>query len=176
MHYRRNDAPLADGELVVVDVGARYQGYCGDITRTYPVSGRFGPDERELYALVLEAQAAALERVKPGASLKGDVHAAAVAVFEKAGQAEHFWHSTSHHVGLEVHDPAPPAGLLAEGMVITVEPGLYFPERGLGIRIEDMVVVTAGGYELLSADLARTPEAIEALMARLKPAGLADGE
>lgn len=166
LHYDRNDRQMLNGELVVVDIGAEYSGYAADITRTYPVSGRFTERQREIYQIVLDAQKAALERVRPGVSISGPngVHAAAARVIGEAGYGEYFIHGTSHYLGLYVHDVGSSGRPLEPGMVLTVEPGIYLPEEGLGVRIEDDVLVTADGYEMLS-DFPREIDEIEALMA-----------
>jgi Xaa-Pro aminopeptidase len=165
LHYRRNDRRMRRNELVLLDVGARLGGYAADITRTLPVSGRFTERQRELYEIVLEAQNAAIEAVRPGATW-AEVHAAAVAVLEEAGHGEHFPHKTSHWLGLDVHDVGDRERPLEPGMVLTVEPGIYIPDEELGIRIEDDVLVTEDGAEVLSADLPRDPDALLRAMRR----------
>jgi Xaa-Pro aminopeptidase len=172
LHYPADRRRMQEGDLVVVDIGAEWDGYAGDVSRTYPLSGRFSAEQREVYEVVLRAQDAALARVKPGAKLRSDVHAAAVKVIEDAGYKGFFNHGTSHYVGLDVHDVGERDGVLVPGMVITVEPGVYLPGKGFGVRIEDMVVVTADGYRLLTAQLPRKPEEIEALMAARAAAAL----
>jgi len=159
-HYFRNDGPLRAGDLLVIDAGGAVDRYATDITRTFPVSGRFTPRQREVYEAVLAAQLAGIAAVKPGATLQ-QVDAAARGVLKKAGLDRYFIHATCHHVGLDVHDPGPP--LLAAGMTITVEPGVYIPEEALGIRIEDVVLVTADGADVLSRDLPKDPDEIERL-------------
>jgi Xaa-Pro aminopeptidase len=160
-HYFRNDGPLRDGDLLVIDAGAEVSRYAADVTRTFPVSGRFTPRQREVYAAVLRAQRAAIRAVRPGATLL-TVHAAAHAVLEEAGLAEHCLHATSHHVGLEVHDPGSPQ--LAPGMTITVEPGVYLEAEGFGVRIEDVVLVTEEGARVLSAAFPTEAAEVEALL------------
>jgi Xaa-Pro aminopeptidase len=152
------------GDLVVVDVGSEYSGYAGDVTRTYPVSGKFTPRQREIYQIVLDAQKAALARVKPGATLQ-QIHQASLGVIRDKGYGRAFPHGTSHHLGLYVHDVGDTRRPLEPGMVITVEPGIYLDEEQLGVRIEDDVVITEGGYRMLS-DFPREIAEIEALMAR----------
>lgn len=165
LHYEGDRRALVAPELVVVDIGASWAGYAADITRTYPTGGKFGAEERRIYDIVLAAQEAALLAVKPGAKLRSDVHKAAKDVIAAAGYEKAFMHGTSHYVGLAVHDVGPRDGELRPGMVITVEPGIYLPEEGIGVRIEDMVLVTDRGYELLSAALPRTAEGVEGAMA-----------
>ncbi|MHC4973132.1 MAG: aminopeptidase P N-terminal domain-containing protein [Planctomycetota bacterium] len=160
-HYFRNEAPLNDGDLVVIDAGAAVHRYAADVTRTFPVSGTFTKRQREVYTAVLEAQRAGLAAVRPGATLQ-TVDAAARSVLKKAGLSRYFIHSTCHHVGLDVHDPGPRE--LAAGMTITVEPGVYIPEEGLGVRIEDTVVVTDRGVRVLSKAFPKDPDEIERLL------------
>ncbi len=169
LHYDRNTRKMAAGDLVVADVGAEYGGYTADITRTYPVSGKFSQRQREIYQIVLDAQKAALERVKPGATIGGrgsrSIHAAAREHIQSKGYGDYFIHGTSHHIGLEVHDVGPVGRPLEANMVITVEPGIYIPDENIGVRIEDDVLVTKTGYRILS-DFPREIDEIEALMAR----------
>lgn len=174
LHYDRNRRRMEAGELVVVDIGAEYGYYTADITRTYPVSGRFTARQRALYQLVLGAQQAALEAVKPGATLAELTRIAQEHMRSKSGKLcgevtceTYFVHGLSHHIGMDVHDAAPP-GALKAGMVLTIEPGIYIPAEGLGIRIEDDVLVTAYGYELLSGAAPRRPEQVERLMAEVE--------
>ena len=162
LHYNGSTRQMKAGELVVVDIGAEYSGYAGDVTRTYPVSGKFTPRQREIYQIVLEAQKKALEKVKPGATIR-QVHRAALDYIESRGYAKEFPHGTSHYLGLYVHDVGDTSRPLEPGMVITVEPGIYIDREELGIRIEDDVVVTEKGYRLLSTFPKEIAE-IEALM------------
>ena len=163
LHYMANDAVAQDGDLLVIDAGASYAGYAADVTRTVPVGGRFTADQREAYELVLRAQAAAIKAARPGATLS-DVDAAARAAIDRAGHGDAFIHGTGHPLGIEVHDVAPD-GPLRAGMVITVEPGVYFPDRKMGIRIEDDVLVTPSGPKNLTAGIPKSVEDVEAAMA-----------
>ena len=169
LHYDRSVRRMQSGDLVVADIGAEYSGYTADITRTYPVNGKFTARQREIYQIVLDAQKAALERVKPGATIGGggnnSIHAAAQGYIRSKGYGEYFIHGTSHHIGLEVHDVGPVNRPLEPNMVITIEPGIYIPGENIGVRIEDDVLVTETGYRLLS-DFPKEIEEIEALMAR----------
>lgn len=175
LHYSSNKRRMDQGEMVVMDTAAQCEEYASDITRTVPVSGRFSKRERELYEIVLGAQAAALAAVKPGARLSGPDNSLtkiAKDYFASHGKDLHgkpldkyFTHGIGHQVGLEVHD-ADTREPLAAGMVITIEPGLYIPEEGIGIRIEDVVLVTETGAKLLSAALPREPDEIEKAMAK----------
>jgi Xaa-Pro aminopeptidase len=196
LHYRANNAELRDGDLLLVDAGAEYQCYASDITRTWPVNGRWSPEQRALYDLVLAAQLAAIDEVRAGRPFDA-YHEAAVRTLTRglcklgllAGSVEknlrehtyrkYYMHKTGHWLGLDVHD----AGdyridgefrVLEPGMVVTVEPGLYIaPDakgvpakfRGIGIRIEDDVVVTDGEPEVISAGAPKDADEIEALMA-----------
>ena len=197
LHYVRNDQKLREDELVLIDAGCELEGYASDVTRTYPVGGRFSGPGRALYELVLAAQEAALAECRPGSTLPA-VHDAAVGVLTRGlvelGLLEgdpaeleareaykpFYMHSTSHWLGLDVHDvgsyrnadgdgPRP----LEPGMVFTVEPGLYVaPDaeapadfQGIGVRIEDDVVITESGHENLNAAVPKHPDDLEALVA-----------
>jgi Xaa-Pro aminopeptidase len=176
LHYAQNSKQMADGELVVMDVAGAYGGYSSDITRTLPVNGRFTPRQRELYEIVLGAENAVLAAVKPGVllgrdSTQGVNHIAYKFInthgTDLRGQAlgQYFIHGLSHSVGLNVHDPFDYTQPLQAGMVVTIEPGIYIPEEKIGVRIEDLVLVTKDGYELLTRRLPRAVEEIERLMA-----------
>jgi Xaa-Pro aminopeptidase len=206
LHWIRNDGDLREGDLLLLDAGVELDTlYTADVTRTLPVNGRFSDDQRMVYEAVLEAQQAGIDAAKPGAKFS-DVHAAAIAVLAhkleewgllpvtaeeslspEGGQHRRWMvHGTSHHLGIDVHDCAQARrekyreGTLAEGMIITVEPGLYFKSddelvpanlRGIGVRIEDDIVITADGAENLSAGLPRSSADVEAWMATLLPDG-----
>jgi len=150
-HGRASNQPIARGGFVVCDFGVILSGYCSDQTRTVWV-GSVPEDARRAYEQVREAQQAAIEAVRPGVPV-GEVDAAARKVLRKAGLGRYFTHSTGHGVGLEIHEPPRVADgqreILQPGMVITIEPGVYFPGKW-GVRIEDMVVVTAGGCEVMT--------------------------
>jgi Xaa-Pro aminopeptidase len=166
LHYFRNSRRIDKGELVLIDVGAECGGYAADLTRTIPVGAKFSARQRELYEIVLGAQKAAIAAVKPGALIgmkqPGSLYRIAVDYLDAHGKlGKYLPHGVSHHVGLEVHDAADNDAPLEEGMVITVEPGLYIPEEGIGIRIEDMVLVTRNGARILSAALPREVAEIE---------------
>ena len=164
LHYDASTRQMQAGDLVVVDIGSEYSGYAGDVTRTYPVSGKFSPRQREIYQIVLDAQKEAFAKIKPGATIR-DVHQAALTYIRNKGYGAEFPHGTSHHLGLYVHDPGDTGRRLEPGMVITVEPGIYLDKEQLGVRIEDDVVITENGYRLLS-NYPREIAEIEALMAR----------
>jgi len=164
LHYGRNDRTMRAGDLVVCDIGARKDLYCADVTRTYPVSGKFTKRQRQVYEVVLGALYAATAAVKPGVMVH-EVHKAAYDFIEKAGFAKYFFHGTSHFLGLEAHDVGSYSEPLEVGSVITVEPGIYIAGEELGVRIEDDVVVTAKGCEVLTADIPREAKAIEKALA-----------
>ncbi|WP_105622525.1 Xaa-Pro aminopeptidase [Cronobacter sakazakii] len=194
LHYTENESQLRDGDLVLIDAGCEYKGYAGDITRTFPVNGKFTPAQRAVYDIVLESLETALRLFRPGTSIQ-DVTGDVVRVMVKGliglgilkGDVEqlvaenahrpYFMHGLSHWLGLDVHDVGfygpDRSRILAPGMVITVEPGLYIapdadvPEeyRGIGIRIEDDIVITETGNENLTASVVKSADDIEALMA-----------
>jgi Xaa-Pro aminopeptidase len=171
LHYDQNVGTCEDGELVVVDIGARYGYYCGDLTRTYPANGRFTERQREIYDLVLEAHDRAAEAMKPGVTVF-DLRKIVYGVFEKSqvrdakGESlgQYFIHGLGHPLGLDAHDPGADETPLEPGMVITNEPGIYLPDEGLGVRIENDFLITADGAENLSAELPTAAEEIETLM------------
>ncbi len=196
LHYVANASRIQEGDLVLLDGGAEVRLYAGDVTRTFPASGRFSSPQRKVYEAVLAARAAALSAIRPGATV-GDVHQAAVRaltaelrslgvlsgsmdqLLEEEAHKEYFPHRTSHWLGLDVHDPGDYASggkgtELEPGMVLTVEPGLYFPSdleeegagefAGIGVRIEDDVLVTEDGMENLTDDLPVLPEEVEAVV------------
>ncbi len=179
LHYSSLDAQIKDGDVVVLDVGGEYGGYAADITRTLPANGKFTARQREIYEIVLGAQNAALESIKPGATLHaGDIDLNKIAreYINTPGKDLHgqslgkyFIHGLSHHLGLDVHDPGSTARPLEAGMVITDEPGIYIPEENIGVRIEDDVLVTKDGHELLTARLPRKVDEIEKVMADRAP-------
>lgn len=165
LHYGSNDQPIGDSGLVLIDTGAAWQRYTADVTRTFPVSGKFTPREKELYELVLEAADTAIANLRPGADHHTELHLAAKGVLDDAGYGEYFIHGIGHFVGLDVHDAGNYALPLEEGVVLTIEPGIYIPDEGIGIRIEDVILVTRDGPVILSRDIPRTVEEIEAAMA-----------
>jgi Xaa-Pro aminopeptidase len=164
LHYIANNLPLADGDLVVIDSAASFGGYAADVTRTYPVNGKFTDEQREVYEVVLAAELAAIKATKPGVRLH-DIDAAARNVIDKAGFGDAFIHSIGHPLGLTVHDVVPDHPLKA-GTVITVEPGIYLPDRKLGVRIEDDLVLTAKGNRNLTERIPKTVKDVEALLKR----------
>ncbi|HEX4001579.1 MAG TPA: Xaa-Pro peptidase family protein [Candidatus Acidoferrales bacterium] len=176
LHYSALDSEINDGDVVVIDVGGEYGGYAADITRTLRANGKFTPRQREIYDIVLGAQNAAIDAIKPGARLYGEDHSLqqiAAAYINTHGRdkegrtlGRYFIHGVSHHLGLDVHDPGDRTRPLEPGMVVTVEPGIYIPEENLGVRIEDDVLVTKDGHQLLTARLPRNADEIENVMAQ----------
>ena len=194
LHYVQNDQPLQDGDLVLADVGCEYDYYASDVTRTWPINGRFSAEQRLIYDIVLQAHSAAIEQVAPGKHWN-EPHDAAVRVITKGLQRvgllkgdlrsliskqryrKFFMHRTGHWLGMDVHDVgdykvSDQWRLLEPGMVLTVEPGIYIPDmrgipkkwRGIGIRIEDDVVVTRSGNEVLTRGVPVDPDEIEQLV------------
>ena len=171
LHYDENRRQTAEGDLVVMDMGAEFGYQTADITRTIPVSGRFTPRQRAIYELVLGAQQAAIDAVRPGITLSELDGIARRHIAEHSGElcgrggcAQYFIHGLSHWIGMDVHDVGgnPP---LAPGMAFTIEPGIYLPDESLGVRIEDDILVTATGYLILSKAAPRTVAEIEKVMA-----------
>jgi Xaa-Pro aminopeptidase len=176
LHYDRLSRRIEDGDIVVLDVGAQYAGYAADITRTLPANGKFTLRQREIYDIVFNAQAAALAAMKPGMDMcakgKKSLFKISYEYINSHGKDQHgkalgqyFIHGLGHNIGLNVHDPGDSCKPLMVGQVVTVEPGIYIPEENLGVRIEDDVLITESGYELLSAKLPRSAEEIEKIMA-----------
>lgn len=173
LHYDESRSQLRSGELVVMDMAGEFGYYSADVTRTLPVDGRFTPRQRAVYDLVLGAQQAAMNAVQPGVTMAQLDGIARRYMRENSKDTcgsrtcdAFFIHGLGHFLGMDVHDVGRYDVPLAPGMVLTIEPGIYLSEEGLGVRIEDDVVVTATGYEILSGAVPRTAEAIEALMRR----------
>jgi len=198
LHYVENNAPLNDGDLLLIDAGCNYQSYASDITRTFPVSGRYTEAQRDVYDIVLETEIACLEATKPGTTVKerqnlsiemltegmkklGLLKGKTKDLIKKKAYEKYYMHGVGHYLGLDVHDAgryfsdhkAKDSRPFAAGMVLTVEPGLYIPAddksapskyRGIGIRIEDDVLVTESGNINLTAKCPKHAEEIEELM------------
>lgn len=162
LHYNASTGTAEDGDLLLIDAAARVGGYTADVTRTFPVNGRFTKEQRAIYEIVLAAMEAAIKTVKPGVQM-AEVDAAARKVIEKAGYSDAFMHGIGHQLGIEVHDSTPD-GPLRAGMVVTIEPGIYLPDRKLGIRIEDDILVTPQGPKNLTSMIPKTADAVEAMM------------
>jgi Xaa-Pro aminopeptidase len=198
LHYIENNQPLKDGDLILIDAGAEYKGYAADITRTFPINGKFTPAQRDVYDVVLDVQMQCIEATKTGNTVKkrqefsielltegmkklGLLKGKTSDLIKKKEYMRYYMHGVGHYLGLDVHDAgryftdqsAKNSRPFAPGMVLTVEPGLYIPPddksapakyRGIGVRIEDDVLVTAEGNRNLTAKVPKDPEAIEALM------------
>lgn len=164
LHYTKNDQVIQDKGLILIDTGAAWEHYSADVTRTLPVTGKFSDREKELYELVLKAADAAILKVQVGADKHNDVHMTAKSILDEAGYGKYFLHGTGHFLGLDVHDAGNHELPLKAGVVVTVEPGIYIPEEGIGIRIEDVVLVTDDGPIILSRHIPRTVAEIEKAM------------
>jgi Xaa-Pro aminopeptidase len=198
LHYVENNAPLRDGDLILIDAGAEYNGYASDITRTFPVNGKYTKSQRDVYDVVLDVQLQCIEYTKTGNTVKGRqefsielltegmkklglLKGATNDLIKKKAYMKYYMHGVGHYLGLDVHDAgryfvdqqAKNSKPFAPGMVLTVEPGLYIPPddntapakyRGIGIRIEDDVLVTKDGNRNLTAKVPKDAEEIEELM------------
>jgi Xaa-Pro aminopeptidase len=167
LHYNSNRRQMQGGELLVMDVGAKYRYYCADVTRTVPVSGRFTPRQREVYELVLAAQTAAFEAARPGVTMN-ELDGIARRVIEEGGfgpARTYFKHGLGHWIGLDVHDVGGRAPI-EPGMTFTIEPGIYIDEEALGVRIEDDYLMTPEGAVKLSDTVPSDPDDIESLLSR----------
>ncbi|WP_206832312.1 MULTISPECIES: aminopeptidase P family protein [Alicyclobacillus] len=174
LHYVDNDQVIEDGQLVLCDLGAQYGCYSADITRTFPISGRFTARQREIYNIVLAAMEATIEAIRPGVTTGelNDVTKSVLAqelkriglIQDDSEVARYYYHGVSHRLGLDTHDVGSPKWPLEAGDVITVEPGLYIAEEGIGIRIEDDVLVTEDGAVNLSLSIPKDPDEIERIM------------
>ena len=163
-HYNGSDGVVGPDDLIVADVGAEVGHYAADITRTFPASGRFTPEQRAVYETVLRAQEEAMKRLRAGAMYE-DLALAATNVIRGARHGDDYFHGLGHSIGLEVHDDQDLSKPLPAGSVLTIEPGIYLAGR-FGVRIEDDFLVTPQGYERLSAGVPRAIDAIEAAVRR----------
>jgi Xaa-Pro aminopeptidase len=202
LHYVENNAPLKDGDLLLIDAGCEYKGYASDITRTFPVNGRFTKPQREVYDVVLEVQLECIEATKKGNTVKqrqdlsielltegmkklGLLKGKTKELIKKKEFMKYYMHGVGHYLGLDVHDAgryfteqqAKNSRPFAPGMVLTVEPGLYIPPddkdapakyRGIGVRIEDDVLVTEEGNVNLTSKVPKDADVIEEIMAKAK--------
>jgi Xaa-Pro aminopeptidase len=200
LHYVENNMPLKDGDLILIDAGAEYKGYASDITRTFPVNGKYSKAQREVYDVVLDVQKQCVEATKVGQTVKGRhelsielltegmkklglLKGATKDLIKKKEYMKYYMHGVGHYLGLDVHDAgryytdqgAKQSRPFAPGMVLTVEPGLYIPPddksapakyRGIGVRIEDDVLVTEDGNRNLTTKVPKEADEIEALMAK----------
>lgn len=170
LHYNKNSDAIRKNDLVLIDIGARSDQYCADLSRTYPVSGKFTPRQKALYEIILDVQAHLAEIVRPGYFINNktqqdrSLQHIALSLFARHGLEKFFTHGIGHHVGLNVHDVAIYTQPLEEGNVITLEPGLYIPAEKIGIRIEDNYWITKSGAVCLSENLPKTVVDIEKMM------------
>lgn len=192
LHYVENNAELQDGDLVLVDAGCEYQYYASDVTRTFPVNGKFSPEQREIYSIVLEAHKQSMEQAKPGNKWNlmhdksvevivegllsiGLLQGSRDEIIDKGEYSKFYMHRIGHWLGMDVHDVGSYKQdgdwrPLEEGMVMTVEPGIYILDsmegvddkwKGIGVRIEDDIAITDSGFEILTPDVPRTIEEVE---------------
>lgn len=174
LHYSNNDQKVEDGDLVLIDLGVTSNYYASDITRTFPVNGKFTERQRVLYDLVLEAQLKTIEAAKPGVTLLdlNNVTKRVLAdgllriglIQDDKELSNYYYHGVAHHLGLDTHDIAEREAVLKEGMVITIEPGVYIAEESIGIRIEDDILITENGCEVLSSQIPKQADEIEKIM------------
>ena len=180
LHYGTNRDLVHDGDLILLDLGAMYEGYCSDITRTYPANGHFSPRQKEIYDIVLKANQTVKEKARPGLTtvdlnnICKEVLAEGlmnIGLIKSPDELpKYYMHGVSHHLGLDVHDVTIAANAkLKPGAIISNEPGLYIEEESIGIRIEDDLLITENGCEVLSADIMRTTDEIEAFMKENNP-------
>src|SRR3954468_19122042 len=168
LHWGENSRMLGQGDLVVIDAGAEYGRYAADVTRTFPVSGRFSEEQAKVYRAVYQAQEDIFAAIKPGVTMQ-DLQKAAEESLRRAGYLDKFIHGFGHFVGLNVHDAGLYDAPLPAGAVFTVEPGIYLPERKFGVRIEDEVLLLGNGkWRLLTGEFPRKLEDVEAWVARAR--------
>jgi Xaa-Pro aminopeptidase len=163
LHYNENRRRISEGDIVVMDFGPDYRYYASDITRTFPVSGKFSNEQATAYQIVLDSQKAAIAKIRPGANF-GDLNDEVKKILNRHGYEKYLIHGVSHYVGMATHDVGRNAPF-EPGVVITIEPGIYISDKNLGIRIEDTVLVTKDGCEILTEDLPKEISEIENLIA-----------
>ena len=174
LHYVANNSKIKKGDLVLLDVGASYNNYSADISRTFPVSGKFTKRQKEVYVAVLNIQKEIIEMIKPDVSLD-ELNKKTTELIIKSLKKlklikkdseykKYYMHSVSHHLGMDTHDIVPRDSVLKTGNVITVEPGIYIPEEKIGVRIEDDVLVTKKGYEILTKDIVKEVDELEFIL------------
>ena len=176
LHYHENNSEMKDGDLILFDLGAQMNYYNADVSRTFPVNGKFTDRQKDLYEAVLDVNEKIIEMMKPGISMTEVNNAANDMLAEKCltlGLTEkkedfrkYYFHSIGHSLGLDTHDVGKRGAILEDGMVWTVEPGLYIPEENVGIRIEDDVLITKTGHEVLTKDIIKSVKDIEEFMSK----------
>lgn len=174
LHYKQNNCAIEENDVVLMDVGASYLNYSADITRSFPISGKFSPRQRQVYSEVLAVQKAIIEMIKPGvgmAELNEKTNELIQQALIRLGLIEdpkdfrrYYMHSIGHHLGMDTHDLGARDSVLEAGNVVTVEPGIYIPEENLGIRIEDDILVTETGYRNLAVDIPKEIDDIERII------------
>jgi Xaa-Pro aminopeptidase len=175
IHYEEPMGILNDGEMILTDVGARKNQYVSDISRPFPVNGKFTPEQKEIYSIALKVNKELMKLLVPGKISFPDIEAYSRRrvgeLLVDAGYlgkdedvSKYYWHKGTHHIGLDVHDVGPPGEPIAPGMVFTIDVGIYMEDKNIGFRIEDNVAITATGYEHLSSDIVREIEDVEAMM------------
>lgn len=174
MHYNELTGKISEGDLILIDLGAQIDGYCVDISRVFPVSGKFSEKQRLIYEVSLAANKKVMQIIKPGITFADVENTCRKEIYyglkklglvnEYEDVSKYFWHGVAHYVGLDVHDVGTYHQLVCENMVFTVDAGIYVPEWNVGLRIEDNILVTATGCEHLSKDIPREIEEIEALL------------
>ena len=174
LHYVESNQIMKDGDLILMDLGAQYKEYASDISRTYPINGKYSDRQKDIYNIVLKAHSEVIKMMKPGVHFSAlnqkcsEVLAEElirIKLIEKSSDlSQYYYHGVSHFMGLDVHDIGFRDAVLEPGMIFTVEPGLYIAEEKIGIRIEDDILITETGHENLSKDIIRTVEDIEAFM------------
>lgn len=177
IHYEEPMGQLMAGDLVLTDVGARKNEYVGDISRAFPVNGRFTGEQKQVYSIALQVNKELMGLLVPGKTSFEDIEAharrrvgeelvAAGYLGKDEDVSKYYWHKGTHHIGLDVHDVGPPGNPITPGMVFTIDVGIYLEDRNIGFRVEDNVLITETGYEHLSADIVREIDDIEEMMRR----------
>jgi Xaa-Pro aminopeptidase len=171
LHYKKNNVAIKEGELVLCDVGALYNNYSADITRTFPINKQFTPRQRDVYSAVLGVQKEIISMIKPGVSMTdlnkktteliGEACVSLRLISDPQDYKKYYMHSVGHHLGMDTHDLGARDAILSTGMVLTIEPGIYIPEENIGVRIEDDIVVTEDGHKNLSIMIPKEVEELE---------------
>ncbi|MFN5578298.1 MAG: aminopeptidase P N-terminal domain-containing protein [Akkermansiaceae bacterium] len=175
IHYEEPMGIINDGDLILTDVGARKNQYVSDISRAFPVNGKFTPEQKEIYSIALKVNKELMSLLVPGEISFEQIEAyarrriseelvAAGHLGKDEDVSKYYWHKGTHHIGLDVHDVGPHGNPIAPGMVFTIDVGIYMEDKNIGFRIEDNVLITETGYEHLSADIVREIDDIEAMM------------
>jgi len=174
LHYNENNSAIEDGSLVLADIGANYKNYCADVSRTFPVNGKYNDIQRKVYDVVLKANKEVINYIKNGVTF-AQTESLAKSILEKGLKelgilkdnedlSRYYYHTIGHSLGLDAHDPCDKSLPIKTGMVLTVEPGLYIEQLNIGIRIEDNILVTDKGCEVLTKDIIKEADEIEKFM------------